>query len=154
MIRIVEVMKKEFCENVCFMEPNCVSINLEKRVDGNGNYKCELNNATHEGHEDELKKDENYFYHAAEVVATSFKIYHFIRANTFMVITSNWCKILNYCTFVLISGIINFVIIKIIIIVIVIIITNIFITIIIIITFSSHHNFHHYHYYHCYRVTN
>ncbi|RMX47721.1 hypothetical protein pdam_00012358, partial [Pocillopora damicornis] len=65
-IRIVEVMKKEFCENVCFLEPNCVSINLNKRVDGNGNYECELNNATHEGHEDELKKEENYFYHAAE----------------------------------------------------------------------------------------
>ena len=65
-IRIAEVMVTKFCKNVCYMEPDCVSINLDKRADGNGKYKCELNNVTHEEHEDELKKDENYFYHAAE----------------------------------------------------------------------------------------
>ena len=117
-------MKKEFCENVCFLEPNCVSINLNKRVDGNGNYKCELNNATHEGHEDELKKEENYFYHAAEVVATSFKIYHFIRATA---LRQNF-QLLHFCIDII------FVILKIIIIVIIIIITIILIIIIIIIT--------------------
>ena len=99
-IRIVEVMKKEFCENVCFMEPNCVSINLEKRVDGNGNYKCELNNATHEGHEDELKKEENYFYHAAEVVATSLKNLPFHKSKYFygynIKLMQNF-KLLHFC---------------------------------------------------------
>ena len=59
-------MVTKFCENVCFMEPDCVSINLDKRADGNGKYRCELNNVTHEGHEDELKEDENYLYHGAE----------------------------------------------------------------------------------------
>ena len=66
-IHIAEVMVTTFCENVCYMEPDCVSINLDKRADGDGKYKCELNNVTHEGHEHELNKDENYFYHAAEV---------------------------------------------------------------------------------------
>ena len=107
---------------MCFMEPNCVSINLNKRVDGNGNYECELNNATHEGHEDELKKEENYFYHAAEVVATSFKNLPFHKSNCFT------AKFSHFCIDII------FVILKIIIIVIIIIITIILIIIIIIIT--------------------
>ena len=49
------------------MEPDCVSINLYTRGDRNGNYKCELNNATHEGHEEKLIEEEMYSYHAAEV---------------------------------------------------------------------------------------
>ena len=52
------------------MEPECVSINLYTRVDGNGNYKCELNNATHEGHEGKLIDQTMYSYHAAEVNVT------------------------------------------------------------------------------------
>ena len=66
-IRTIEVMEKRFCRALCFMEPDCVSINLDKRVDGSGNYKCELNNVTHEGHEHELREEENSFYHAAKV---------------------------------------------------------------------------------------
>ena len=51
------------------MEPDCVSINLYTRGDGdgNGNYKCELNSATHEGHEENLIEEEMYSYHSAEV---------------------------------------------------------------------------------------
>nr|XP_058960272.1 uncharacterized protein LOC131787202 [Pocillopora verrucosa] len=55
-----------FCENMCYMEPDCVSINLDKRVSEHGEYKCELNNVTHERHEHDLKKEDNHFYHAAE----------------------------------------------------------------------------------------
>ena len=65
-IRVAEVTTKDFCENVCFMEPDCVSFNLEKQVNGHGRYKCELNNVTHEGHNHELIENGNYFYHAAE----------------------------------------------------------------------------------------
>ena len=49
------------------MEPDCVSINLYTWGDGNGNHECELNNATHEGHEKKLIDQEMYSYHAAEV---------------------------------------------------------------------------------------
>ena len=66
-IRIVEVTVREFCETMCYMEPDCVSINLDKRAGGRGVYRCELNNVTHEGHEDELTNNASYFYHAAEV---------------------------------------------------------------------------------------
>ena len=69
-IRIAEVKVTKFCRNVCYREPDCVSINVDKRVDGDGKHKCELNNVTHEGHEHELNNDENYFYHAAEVSVT------------------------------------------------------------------------------------
>ena len=76
-IRIVEVLTMNFCENMCYMEPDCVSINLDKRVSGHGGYKCELNNVTHERHEHDLKKKERYFYHAAEVGVASLANTHF-----------------------------------------------------------------------------
>ncbi|XP_066026005.1 sushi, von Willebrand factor type A, EGF and pentraxin domain-containing protein 1-like [Pocillopora verrucosa] len=65
-IRIAEVTVKKFCEAECFMEPYCVSFNLDKRTDGNEKYKCELNDVTHERHEDDWKEDENFFHVAAE----------------------------------------------------------------------------------------
>ncbi|XP_066025931.1 uncharacterized skeletal organic matrix protein 5-like [Pocillopora verrucosa] len=55
-----------FCDNMCYMEPDCVSINVHKRVSSHGRYKCELNNVTHERHEHDLEKKDDYFYHAAE----------------------------------------------------------------------------------------
>ena len=48
------------------MEPDCVSYNLEKQPSGdNGTYKCELNDATHEGNEDDLVGEYDYFYHGS-----------------------------------------------------------------------------------------
>ena len=75
-IRVAEVTTKDFCENVCFMEPDCVSINLDKRVSGHGVYKCELNNVTHERHEHDLKDEDRYFYRAAEVGVASLANIH------------------------------------------------------------------------------
>lgn len=67
MIRVAEVTLKQFCKMMCFMDPDCVSVNLEKQPDVNGNYKCELNNATHEGRVHELRSHTNFSYHAVEV---------------------------------------------------------------------------------------
>ena len=54
------------------MEPDCVSYNLEKQPSGdNGTYKCELNDATHEGNEDDLVGEYDYFYHGSEAIVTS-----------------------------------------------------------------------------------
>ena len=69
-IRSVEITVSRFCENLCYIEPECVSINLYTRGDGDGNYTCELNNATHEGHEEKSIDREKYSYHAAEVNIT------------------------------------------------------------------------------------
>ena len=48
------------------MESDCVSINLDKRADENGNYKCELNSVTREGHKEDLTEDQYFFHHSAE----------------------------------------------------------------------------------------
>ena len=51
---------------MCYMEPNCVSINIGP-VAG-GNQKCELNNATEENHAPFLLvKNPGYTYLAIEV---------------------------------------------------------------------------------------
>ena len=76
-IRVAEVTTKDFCENVCFMEPNCVSINFDKRGSGHGEYKCKLNNVTHERHEHDLKNEDHYLYRAAEVGVASLANIHF-----------------------------------------------------------------------------
>ena len=76
-IRIVEVLTMNFCENMCYMEPDCVSINLDKRVSEHGEYKCELNNVTHERHEHDLKNEDHYFYRAAEVRVATLANIHF-----------------------------------------------------------------------------
>ena len=49
------------------MEPDCVSINLDKRADENRNYKFELSSVTREGHKKDLMKDQDFFHHSAEV---------------------------------------------------------------------------------------
>ena len=65
-IRRVDVMDKEFCGALCFMEPNCFSYNFMTKSE-TGKHKCELNNATHEGHEKDLEENPNYNYHGAKV---------------------------------------------------------------------------------------
>ena len=65
-ISAAEVKDKQFCAALCFMENNCFSYNTKTRII-NGNLKCELNNATHEGHENDLLDDPDYVYCAAEV---------------------------------------------------------------------------------------
>ena len=68
-IRIVEVLTMNFCDNMCYMEPDCVGINLYKRVSRHGGYRCEWIML--------LTKDTNatwriiFFHHAAEVGVVS-----------------------------------------------------------------------------------
>lgn len=59
-------MDKEFCAALCFMEHDCMSYNLMKGSEPE-NHKCELNNATHEGHESDLMNFPGYIYRGAEV---------------------------------------------------------------------------------------
>ena len=77
------------------MEPDCVSINLYTRADRYGNYKCELNNATHERHEEKLIDQGMYSYHAAEVNITfnlRFRLVYFV----FLLKTLSLMFISNY----------------------------------------------------------
>ena len=72
MIHITDVMDEEFCGSLCFMEPNCISYNFKLLASQTGVHKCELNNSTHEGHEDDLEENPNYLYRGAEVRIVTF----------------------------------------------------------------------------------
>lgn len=68
LIREVDVRDREFCGVLCYMEPNCISYNLEKEPSANNEmHKCELNNSTHEGHEVDLVKSPSFVYQGAKV---------------------------------------------------------------------------------------
>ena len=65
-IRIVYVMDGDFCETLCYMEPNCVSYNLKKAAaSGNRKYKCELNNSTFKEKMIKLETKSEYLYRGA-----------------------------------------------------------------------------------------
>ena len=55
------------CELRCYHEPNCVSINFNYTASAKGTYRCDLNNATHRGHEKEFVHTEGYLYRGADV---------------------------------------------------------------------------------------
>jgi len=69
-IRTIDVSDEHICQVKCYMEPNCVSYNLNKKEEANGQHKCDLNSATY-AHDNEesgdLEKNENYVYRGAEV---------------------------------------------------------------------------------------
>jgi len=69
-IRATEIINEDICQLQCYLEPDCVSYNFNKKVEANGKHKCDLNNATYEhdnGHSGDLKKKESYVYREAEV---------------------------------------------------------------------------------------
>jgi len=75
-IRNTYVMDQEFCGALCFMEHNCVSYNL-MTISDTGKHKCELNNATHEKHEEDLEENPNYVYRGAKVRASQINAFKF-----------------------------------------------------------------------------
>lgn len=60
------VMDQEFCGALCFMEHNCVSYNYI-RTGQMEKQNCELNNATYEGHEEDLEENLDYVHRGAKV---------------------------------------------------------------------------------------
>ena len=57
----------DFCELQCYHQPNCVSINFNVIPVSEGLHECELNNATHRSHGNELLNRDGYIYKGAEV---------------------------------------------------------------------------------------
>ena len=66
-IATVKVVDLDLCELRCYLEPNCVSVNLNVIPDSKGLHECELNNATHRSHDKELMNRDGYIYKGAEV---------------------------------------------------------------------------------------
>ena len=65
-IKMEEVPNQESCRVLCFIEPNCVSINFGPKREGK--YRCELNNATEDSKTVAmLHKKMNYIYLGIEV---------------------------------------------------------------------------------------
>ena len=62
-IRSEEVPNEGSCRVMCYMEPNCVSINV--RPSEGGKYKCELNNATGDENQLTFVPDERDAYYLA-----------------------------------------------------------------------------------------
>ena len=66
-IRSGEVLSEGSCRTMCYMEPNCVSINVQP-LQG-GKYKCELNNATVDERKLTFLQETDAYYLAIEVNA-------------------------------------------------------------------------------------
>ena len=69
-IRTIDVNNEDICQLQCYLEPNCVSYNFNKKEEENGQHQCDLNNATYEHdneHSGDLSKNENYVHRGAEV---------------------------------------------------------------------------------------
>ena len=66
-IATIKVLNFDLCELQCYHQPNCVSINFNVISDSEGLHECELSNATHRGHENELMNRDGYIYKGAEV---------------------------------------------------------------------------------------
>ena len=71
-IRSEEVPDEGSCRVMCYMEPNCVSINV--RLAQSGKYKCELNNATVDESKLTFLQETDAYYLAIEVNASQ-KLY-------------------------------------------------------------------------------
>ena len=65
-VRVHDPLMTDFCDALCYMEHNCASYNLMKRSEAEG-HRCELNNSTHEGNENDLEENPDYVYRGAKV---------------------------------------------------------------------------------------
>ena len=66
------------CEYRCYLDANCVSLNIKNKDHESGTHECELNNSTHLEHDGDLKDNQLYYYRGAEVSDYHFLIYFFL----------------------------------------------------------------------------
>jgi len=64
-IKTMTVKNLDECEYRCYLDANCVSLNIRNK-DPDGTHKCELNNSTHLEHDRDLKNNQLYYYRGAE----------------------------------------------------------------------------------------
>ena len=67
-IETLKVLDFDLCELQCYHQPNCVSINFNAIPNSEGLHECELNDATHRSHGNELMSRDGYVYKGAEVI--------------------------------------------------------------------------------------
>ncbi|XP_068706653.1 protein kinase C-binding protein NELL1-like isoform X2 [Montipora foliosa] len=64
-IETLQVNDFDTCRLRCYQDPNCVSINFNFSRDSEELHNCELNNATHQRHDNELIDKADYLYRGA-----------------------------------------------------------------------------------------
>ena len=72
-IRVHDPVVTDFCDALCYTEHNCASYNLRKRDEAEG-HRCELNNATHEGNENDMEENPDYEYRGTKVTVKLKKL--------------------------------------------------------------------------------
>ena len=86
------------CELRCYNEPNCVSINFNYTANVQGTYRCDLNNATHVGHDKEFVHTDGYLYRGADVSSSSSSLFFFPRlllSRLSYFVLGKWSKLLH-----------------------------------------------------------
>ena len=58
------------CEYLCYLDDNCVSLNIKDKDLESGTHACELNNSTHLDHDADLVNDPFFYYRGAKVMKT------------------------------------------------------------------------------------
>ena len=66
-IKIGPIKDLDECKYRCYLDANCVSLNIKNKDHDSGTHECELNNSTHLEHDRDLKDDKLHYYHGAEV---------------------------------------------------------------------------------------
>ena len=68
-IKTLLVKSLDDCEYLCYLDDNCVSLNIKNNE--NGTHTCELNNSTHLEHDADLVNSPVFYYRGAKVIMTS-----------------------------------------------------------------------------------
>jgi len=71
-IKTLPVKNLDDCEYLCYLDDNCVSLNIKDKE--SGTHSCELNNSTHLEHDEDLVNDPVFYYRGAKVMRTSKNI--------------------------------------------------------------------------------
>ena len=86
---VQHVLDMGLCELLCYNEPNCVSVNYEIQTQK----RCELNNSTHRGHDEDFLERRGCLYHGAIVSFLSclffFLImicFHYLQGDHYLII--------------------------------------------------------------------
>ncbi|KAL9961270.1 hypothetical protein ACROYT_G030179 [Oculina patagonica] len=65
-IKIVFVKSLDDCEYLCYLNDDCVSLNIKNKDPVSGTHECELNNSTHMEHDRDMMTDTVYYYRGAK----------------------------------------------------------------------------------------
>ena len=65
-MKTVHVIDLDQCELLCYLNDDCVSLNIKKDKN-DGKHECELNNSTHLEHDIDLITDAVFYYRGSKV---------------------------------------------------------------------------------------